>query len=113
MENAAIRRVDLRVAPQSAPVAPPAPTPLPEKAPEPAAGAPRAAEAPSEARHELYAALDPRFSFEAFIVGKPNEFAYACARRVAERPASPEFNPLFLYGGVGARQDPFDARHGP
>ena len=54
-----------------------------------------------EARNELYASLDPRFSFEAFIVGKPNEFAYACARRVAERPASPEFNPLFLYGGVG------------
>jgi chromosomal replication initiator protein len=47
------------------------------------------------------AALDPRFSFDAFVVGKPNEFAYACARRVAERPASPEFNPLFLYGGVG------------
>jgi chromosomal replication initiator protein len=45
--------------------------------------------------------LDPRFSFEAFIVGKPNEFAYACARRVAEHPASQGFNPLFLYGGVG------------
>src|SRR6202020_1352806 len=29
------------------------------------------------------------------------QFAYACARRVAERPSSPGFNPLFLYGGVG------------
>ncbi len=47
------------------------------------------------------APLDPRFSFETFVVGKPNEFAYACARRVAEMPASPGFNPLFLYGGVG------------
>jgi chromosomal replication initiator protein len=47
------------------------------------------------------AALDPRFTFESFIVGKPNEFAYACARRVAEKPASAGFNPLFLYGGVG------------
>ena len=46
-------------------------------------------------------ALDPRFSFDAFVVGKPNEFAYACARRVAEQPASQGFNPLFLYGGVG------------
>ncbi|ABI61059.1 chromosomal replication initiator protein DnaA [Granulibacter bethesdensis] len=46
-------------------------------------------------------ALDRRFSFETFVVGKPNEFAYACARRVAESPASPGFNPLFLYGGVG------------
>ena len=47
------------------------------------------------------AALDPRFTFDNFVVGKPNEFAYACARRVAEMPASPGFNPLFLYGGVG------------
>ncbi len=45
--------------------------------------------------------LDPRFTFDSFIVGKPNEFAYACARRVAEKPASQGFNPLFLYGGVG------------
>jgi chromosomal replication initiator protein len=54
-----------------------------------------------EARSDLAAPLDPRFSFEGFVVGKPNEFAYACARRVAERPSSPGFNPLFLYGGVG------------
>ena len=47
------------------------------------------------------APLDPRFSFDTFVVGKPNEFAYACARRVAEVPASAGFNPLFLYGGVG------------
>jgi len=47
------------------------------------------------------AALDARFTFDSFIVGKPNEFAYACARRVAEKPASQGFNPLFLYGGVG------------
>ena len=45
--------------------------------------------------------IDPRFTFDAFVVGKPNEFAYACARRVAEQPSSPGFNPLFLYGGVG------------
>ncbi len=45
--------------------------------------------------------LDTRFQFENFVVGKPNEFAYACARRVAELPNSPGFNPLFLYGDVG------------
>ncbi len=45
--------------------------------------------------------LDPRFTFDSFVVGKPNEFAYACARRVAAEPASIGFNPLFLYGGVG------------
>ncbi len=49
----------------------------------------------------MAAPLDARFTFSNFVVGKPNEFAYACARRVAEKPASPGFNPLFLYGGVG------------
>lgn len=52
-------------------------------------------------RADLVAPLDRRFTFDSFVVGKPNEFAYACARRVAEHPASPGFNPLFLYGGVG------------
>jgi chromosomal replication initiator protein len=52
-------------------------------------------------RNDLAAPLDPRFTFDTFVVGKPNEFAYACARRVAERPSSAGFNPLFLYGGVG------------
>lgn len=46
------------------------------------------------------AALDARFTFDNFVVGKPNELAHAAARRVAEGgPVS--FNPLFLYGGVG------------
>lgn len=46
------------------------------------------------------AALDARFTFDTFVVGKPNELAYAAARRVAEGgPVT--FNPLFLYGGVG------------
>jgi len=54
---------------------------------------------------DLGAALDPRFTFENFIVGKPNELAHAAARRVAEAAAGPSrnvpYNPLFLYGGVG------------
>lgn len=45
--------------------------------------------------------LNKLFEFASFVVGKPNEFAYACARRVAEQPSVPAFNPLFLYGGVG------------
>ncbi|MCP5037082.1 MAG: chromosomal replication initiator protein DnaA [Rhodobacteraceae bacterium] len=46
------------------------------------------------------APLDARFTFDAFVVGKPNELAHAAARRVAEGgPVG--FNPLFLYGGVG------------
>ncbi|MFM2128540.1 MAG: chromosomal replication initiator protein DnaA [Pseudomonadota bacterium] len=49
---------------------------------------------------DISAPLDPRFTFENFIVGKSNEFAYAAAHRVAEAQSAP-FNPLFLYGGVG------------
>ncbi len=51
-------------------------------------------------RDDISAPLDPRFMFDNFVVGKPNEFAYAAARRVAEAETVP-FNPLFLYGGVG------------
>ncbi len=51
-------------------------------------------------RQSVSAPLDPRFTFDGFVVGKPNEFAYAAARRVAEAERVP-FNPLFLYGGVG------------
>ena len=49
---------------------------------------------------QISAPLDNRFKFDQFVVGKPNEFAYAAARRVAEA-SSALFNPLFLYGGVG------------
>lgn len=48
----------------------------------------------------LVAALDSRFTFENFVVGKPNELAYAAAQRVAGSD-DVNFNPLFLYGGVG------------
>ncbi len=48
----------------------------------------------------LGAPLDQRFTFENFVVGKPNEFAYAAALRVAEADRV-SFNPLFLYSGVG------------
>ena len=54
---------------------------------------------------DISAPLDPRFTFENFVVGKPNELAHAAARRVAEAQVgttrSVPFNPLFLYGGVG------------
>lgn len=111
-ENGAVRRVDVRVGPQR-----PAPA---EDGEDTAAttqdAAPRrggraeplaaregngTAARSADARGDWSAPLDPRFTFDTFIVGKPNEFAHACARRVAERPATPGFNPLFLYGGVG------------
>ena len=49
----------------------------------------------------LSSPLNPRFSFNEFVVGKPNEFAHAAARRVAEADKTVPFNPLYLYGGVG------------
>lgn len=50
----------------------------------------------------LGAPLDPRYTFDNFVVGKPNELAHAAARRVAEADkVVPGCNPLFLYGGVG------------
>ncbi|MDJ0995588.1 MAG: chromosomal replication initiator protein DnaA [Dinoroseobacter sp.] len=62
--------------------------------------------AENEATHAIPASsvhsspLDPRLTFDNFVVGKPNELAHASARRVAEGgPVT--FNPLFLYGGVG------------
>ena len=115
-EHPGIRRIDIRVAAEPrAEALPDAPSPraggLAESlsappapaAPQPAAVAPRPepAKAPEARSNDWSAKLDPRFTFDSFVVGKPNEFAHACARRVAEKPASPGFNPLFLYGGVG------------
>lgn len=57
--------------------------------------------APLSFSTQISASLDRRFTFDQFVVGKPNEFAYAAARRVAEASKSTPFNPLFLYGGVG------------
>lgn len=55
---------------------------------------------PNDSRDLPGAPLDARFTFDSFVVGKPNELAHAAARRVAEGgPVT--FNPLFLYGGVG------------
>src|SRR6185437_15629359 len=70
------------------------PAALPDTAPEAA-----------DDKGQLSAPLDPRLTFDNFVVGKPNELAHAAARRVAEACVAPThsvpFNPLFLYGGVG------------
>jgi chromosomal replication initiator protein len=60
----------------------------------------KAGPGPAESAEQISAPLDPRFTFSNFVVGKPNEFAYAAARRLAEADRV-SFNPLFLYGGVG------------
>ncbi len=45
-------------------------------------------------------ALNPRYTFEAFVIGASNRFAHAAAQRVAEEPAK-SYNPLFIYGASG------------
>src|SRR6202051_2612405 len=46
------------------------------------------------------AQLNPRYTFDAFVIGSGNQFAHAACQAVAERP-SKAYNPLFLYGGGG------------
>ena len=56
----------------------------------------------NEIKDDTTASLDPRFTFDNFVVGPPNELAYAASLAVAESDeAISKSNPLFLYGGVG------------
>jgi chromosomal replication initiator protein len=109
-ENPQIKGVDFVVgrvtpAPVQAPAVPPPPRVA--RPAQPAIVPVKAAEA-ADASHEAAlsergdpsSGLDPRFTFQNFVVGKPNELAFHAARRVAESSAVP-FNPLFLYSGVG------------
>ena len=109
-ENPGIRNVEIVVGavratavPASVPAAPVeapvAPVRAVRAAPPAAVCAPAAAPTNGD-MDELGAQLDPRFTFKNFVVGKPNEFAYAAANRVADADVV-SFNPLFLYGGVG------------
>ena len=100
VENRQIRRADFRVGDADDEPAPREPLPAAAMA-SPRAASPRADGERVDGRPEMAAPLEMRFTFDSFVVGKPNEFAHACARRVAEHPATQGFNPLFLYGGVG------------
>lgn len=60
----------------------------------------KAATVTMEDPFELASPLDARYTFDSFVVGKPNALAHAAARRVVESASVP-FNPLFIYGGVG------------
>ncbi|MDO5037529.1 MAG: chromosomal replication initiator protein DnaA [Tissierellia bacterium] len=53
-------------------------------------------EAPKE-----YGQLNPKYTFDSFVVGQSNQFAHAASLAVAENPQDAHANPLFIYGGVG------------
>lgn len=68
---------------------------------EPERAAPAGAASTSElAEESSIGALNPKFTFDSFVVGASNQFAHAAARSVATTP-SRSYNPLFIYGGVG------------
>ncbi|WP_346328940.1 chromosomal replication initiator protein DnaA [Iodidimonas sp. SYSU 1G8] len=99
-ETGAAIDVELVVNVQASQPAPAVATPVPVKSARPRQGGDNNGEEIDAPVESYGAPLDPRFTFDSFVVGKSNELAHAAARRVACN-AKVQFNPLFLYGGVG------------
>jgi len=78
----------------------PAPPSAPEQRPEAAASQDPVRNANPSGRLWLESALNPRLTFDSFIVGGSNRFTHAACRAVSERPGQ-VYNPLFIFGGSG------------
>ena len=81
-------------------VATPAPTVAPLKASAPAVEQPRPGTGSPGTRGEESSRLNPKYTFDTFVIGSSNRFAHAAAVAVAEQPAK-AYNPLFIYGESG------------
>ena len=58
------------------------------------------ASVPADRPRPVYTDLNPKYTFDSFVIGSSNRFAHAAALAVAESPAQ-AYNPLFIYGGTG------------
>ncbi|MEW5847284.1 MAG: chromosomal replication initiator protein DnaA [Myxococcota bacterium] len=67
---------------------------------QPEGAAPARVEVVREPRERIPSRLQDRYTFENYVEGPSNQFAYAACQAVAERPAQ-NYNPLFIFGGVG------------
>lgn len=56
---------------------------------------------PEDSTAETVYHLNPKYTFDSFVVGQSNQFAHAASLAVAENPKEAHANPLFIYGGVG------------
>jgi chromosomal replication initiator protein len=82
------------------------PEPKPEPKPEKEQKSAREKEKPEKDKEKdkkvesFIPSLNPKYTFESFVCGASNQFAYAASQAVANKPAT-NYNPLFIYGGVG------------
>ncbi len=95
--NLDIKDEDEVAAPVVQTVKPAAPEPTPAVEVQSAA---EVESAQAQAAEDVPALLNPKYTFESFVIGNSNRFAHAASLAVAEVPAK-VYNPLFLYGGVG------------
>jgi chromosomal replication initiator protein len=92
-QAAQLQEVEAQSAPEAPPFAPPAPSPT--------MPAPKRARDLSDLEDFSSSPLNRKYTFDNFIVGRSNYISHAAAWAVANAPAKGQYNPLFIYGGVG------------